>query len=100
MVDKINMQKILSPIAYSAKVKEVKNQKDDTHQRRFESQLKEQQEEEKKKKRDQGLETAVIDSDKDEAERAGDTEDKEGKNKTVEKEASDGIQGRLIDILI
>jgi len=99
MVENIHMPKQLSPLSFTAKVKNVKHDKEDMNRRQFEKQLKEEGEEKngKQEGRPKSQETAY------ENHATGDNIEDKGTKKKVsidDKEDSDSTYGRLLDIIV
>jgi ribosomal protein L14E/L6E/L27E len=99
MVEKMDMQKIFSPISPPAKVKKVKQQHPDMQQKRFASQLQQETEKKKKGKQNRNLPEVTKIEEEGKRKKVFEKDDRESHNTEVkqEKEAS---QGKLIDIVV
>lgn len=94
MVEKINIQKTISPTSFTSRVKKVDRQDDDAQQRRFDRQLEEEDEKNKKKKQAKhAFESTGIGDIKETGKEPAQTDNREDRD-------SDNAQGKLIDILV
>ena len=101
MVDKINIQKIISPTSSTSRVKKVNRQDADAEQRNFDRQLREENEKSKKRKQSEQTFKSTEIGDRVETEKElAETDNREDWNFDKTKEASDNTQGKLIDILV
>jgi len=102
MVEKIDMQKIFSPISPTAEVKKLKGRHTNTKDRRFGRKL--QDEEEKNKKRKQTVKQTFETNEKNDVKKNGgerlQTDNRDEKNFDRNNKADKNTRGKLIDVLV
>ena len=99
MVEKINMQKIISPTSSASIVKKVNRQDADAEHRHFDRQLQEEDEKNKEDKRSgHAFESTGIGDSKKIGKEPAEMDNREDWNFDKTKKTGDNTQGKLIDI--